>query len=233
MRKAALFLACLLCFTHLAGCTATPVVSDLPADTTGVTSTTAEESPAGTAGSSTAGVTEGMTASGTSSAILPSSGQTTTGGTGTTAASAPAGTTATAAQTGHVGTTASTATANPTSTTATVQPVTTTTVRTVTLPTPGYDPDGKNRIRLGEVTLEGSTVTMVVKNTSTAWVTDEDTFFDYVCYDAAGKELLRGTIYCGAISTGKQRTCLFTIPVDIAKVELTGFTTTYWTEWKK
>ena len=54
MRKAALFLACLLCFTHLAGCTATPVVSDLPADTTGVTSTTAEESPAGTAGSSTA-----------------------------------------------------------------------------------------------------------------------------------------------------------------------------------
>ena len=234
MRKVPLFLLCLLCFSLLAGCTAAPGVSDLPADSAPVATTDGVSVPAAT--TDPVVTTAGEVATGTSDATKSSASQTTTAhGVGTTATSAPTGMTTVAVTTGD-STGTSIAAGEPLgATTVTGHPVTSTTAATqkVLLPQAGHDADGKGRILLESATLEGNTVTLVFKNHSTSWVTDEDSYFTYVCTDATGKELLRDTLYCGAISAGKQRTCQLALPAATARLELVDFTTTYWTEWKK
>ena len=225
MKTTAILMAALLGLSLLAGCADTPDISD-PADSSPLTTTATAAGNTIDADASTTGTapSAGQTSAEQSSAeqaVTTASNHNTTA---TTPVSGPV------SNTGGGGLTTNTTTAN-SSTAAAV--TTTTTARRVELPSPGYDPDGKGRIQLGEVTLAGNTLTIVVKNVSKNWATDESTGFTYACYDAAGKELAKGTLYVGAVGAGKQQTCQLDIPAAATKVALTGFTAGYWTEWKK
>ncbi|MBQ8683832.1 MAG: hypothetical protein IJ518_04895 [Clostridia bacterium] len=220
MKTTAILMAALLGLSLLAGCADTPAVSD-PADSSPLTTTATAAGNTIDTDASTTGTAPSVGQATAEQAVTTASNHNTTA---TTPVSGPV------SNTGGGGLTTNTTTAN-SSTSAAV--TTTTTARRVELPSPGYDPDGKGRIQLGEVTLAGNTLTIVVKNVSKNWATDESTSFTYACYDAAGKELAKGTLYVGAVGAGKQQTCQLDIPTVATKVALTGFTAGYWTEWKK
>ena len=150
--------------------------------------------------------------------------------------------------TGSLGGAADTSAANTTITTTTTAATTvTTTVTTVappqqqeqdhvSLPATGYDPDGKGRLKMGEVTLRGQTVYMEVCNVSSNWMTEETAYYQYTCYDKDGKVLSLadeafGYVYLGQLRAGRSKTFTFTIPQGTRRVEITGYHITYWTEW--
>ncbi len=95
----------------------------------------------------------------------------------------------------------------------------------VVLPAEGDSLD--KRIKLGKVTLSGQTVTMVIRNTSSAWEA-EDGVLEYTCYDENNLPLLVSQIKFGSIWLKSEKTCTFDIPVGTVKVELTDIQVDYW-----
>ena len=120
-------------------------------------------------------------------------------------------------------TTTTTATATTTTTTTTTQPE----EPQVELPKRGYSPD--NRIKLGDVTLSGQTVTMEICNASAVWEPEDGkSYFEYTCYDENGSALSVGKINFGYIQSKSSKTFTFDIPKGTVKVVLTDFKAEYW-----
>lgn len=141
-------------------------------------------------------------------------------------------------------TTTTTADATATATSTTLTTTTATTVAppqleeqgSVSLPATGYDPDGKGRLIVGAVSLRDRTVSLEIQNVTTGWMTEETGYYEYTCYDKAGKVLtladeIFGKIYIGQIRAGQSKTFTFTIPEGTRRVEITGYDIRYWTEW--
>ena len=106
----------------------------------------------------------------------------------------------------------------------------------VSLPAPGYTPDGLGRIVIGAVSYNKPTVSVEVKNVTTKWMTEETNYLVYTCYDREGNVLtlpdeIFGRIYIGQIRAGKSKTFTFAIPEGTRRVEITGYHIAYWTEW--
>ncbi len=123
-----------------------------------------------------------------------------------------------------------------TTTTTTVASAEQTKVGKVSLPATGYDPDGKGRIQIGEVSYDKPMVTIEVKNVTTKWMTEETDYLEYTCYDKKGnkltsKDAVFGKLYIGALRAGKSVTKSFSVPNGTVRVEITGYKLTYWTEW--
>lgn len=211
------------------------------AQTLPTNSTTVSQSVDGSTGS--ADVTTRQTGgeeSATSSTAVP--GQSTTSGVKTTAATTTKTNdnavmwedlTSSTKTTSTDGKKVTATTATTTTTTTTTAPTTTLPtkqeqVKNVSLPAEGYTPDGK--IQLGAVKLTGNTVSVEIKNITKGRETDQDSCFEYTCYDEDGKQLKRGEIRFGRIHKQQSRTCEFTIPEDTVKVELTDFVVKYWTD---
>ena len=121
-------------------------------------------------------------------------------------------------------------------TTTTVAAAEQTKVGKVSLPAPGYDADGKGRIIIGEVSCENQVVSIEIKNITTKWMTEETNYLEYTCYDKKGKVLtskdpIFGKLYMGALRAGKSVVKTFSIPTGTTRVEITGYSITYWTEW--
>ena len=132
--------------------------------------------------------------------------------------------------------TTTTTTQKTTKATTTVAEPEQTKVGKVSLPSPGYDPDGKGRIVIGEVSYTKPMVSIEIKNVTTKWMTEETNYLEYTCYDKKGNVLtlndeLFGKIYMGALRAGKSVTKTFAIPTGTTRVEITGYSITYWTEW--
>lgn len=162
---------------------------------------------------------------------------TTTGDTVTTTG-APSGSAADTSVGSTTTTTVSTAEAPTvaTTTSTTVAPPRQQEQNSVSLPATGYDPDGKGRLLLGEVTLRGQTVYMEVCNISATWMTEETAYYQYTCYDKNGRVLTLseetfGYIYLGQLRAGRSKTYTFTLPQGTRRVEITGYHVPYWTEW--
>ncbi len=99
----------------------------------------------------------------------------------------------------------------------------------VTVPASGYAAD--NRIKLGTVSLNGNVLSLVVKNTSKAWETEDGkSYFLYVCYDKDNNMLQGGRINFGYIPVSSEKTCVLTLPDGTAKVALTDFKAEYWSK---
>lgn len=97
----------------------------------------------------------------------------------------------------------------------------------VILPEEGYTPDG--RIKLGAVSLSGHTVTMVIRNVSSVWESEDGkSYFEYTCYDENDDVLLTNTLAFGYIPVKSSRTFTFDIPENTVKVVLTDFSAEYW-----
>lgn len=113
------------------------------------------------------------------------------------------------------------------STTSTTKPTQQDAANTVSLPAEGYTPD--NRIKLGEVTLSGNTVSMIIRNISAVWESEEgQSYFEYTCYDKNNRKLSVGKIEFGYIQAKGSKLCTFEIPENTVKVELTDFKAEYW-----
>lgn len=214
MKPTAFLAAVLLTLSLLTGCTAEPAASaPSPPDPTATTSTAVATTSGSDAATTTA---EFGVSTATTTSVWELDPLDTTGSLRVTTTRKTTATTV-AAATG----------------TQTAQKPVPTTARTISLPAVGSDLDGKGRIQIAAAALERDTVVLTLRNVTSMWTTDEETYLDYVCYDAAGRELGRDSLYCGAIGAGKQRACRFTVSPQTAKVMVVKFTTTYWTEWKK
>ncbi len=124
-------------------------------------------------------------------------------------------------------TSASSSTSSTLSTTSTTKPTQQDISNAVSLPAEGYTPD--NRIKLGEVTLADDLVTMVIKNISAVWESEDGkSYFEYTCYDKNNHKLEVGKIEFGYIPAKGQKICSFVIPENTVKVELTDFQVEYW-----
>lgn len=125
-------------------------------------------------------------------------------------------------------TTTTTTTSTTTSTTAsTTRPTQQEVADAISLPAEGYTPD--NRIKLGKVTLQGNTVTMIIRNISAVWEPEEGkSYFEYTCYDKNNFKLTVGRIDFGFIPVKTSKTCNFEIPEGTVKVVLTDFRAEYW-----
>lgn len=132
-----------------------------------------------------------------------------------------------------------------TTTTTTTAPTTTTTVpptkvEEVILPAVGTDVDVvkmKGRIRISDIKLEKSVLTITIKNESDNWITQETDWVKYTCYDKDGKALsgegeFFGYIYLGCLECGDSITSTVTLPAGTVKVEITDCEIVYWTPWK-
>ncbi len=114
------------------------------------------------------------------------------------------------------------------STTSTTKPTQQDVTNTVSLPAEGYTPD--NRIKLGEVTLSGNTVSMVIRNITAVWESEDGkSYFEYTCFDKNNRKLSVGKIEFGYIQAKSSKLCTFDIPEGTVKVELTDFQVEYWT----
>lgn len=106
----------------------------------------------------------------------------------------------------------------------------------VELPAIGTDIDvvkKRDRIRVSAATIEDRTVILTFRNYSANWITEENDYVKYTCYDGDGNALENGTIYIGCIDTkkNKEKSFSFVVPDATAKVALTGSKIVYWTEW--
>ncbi len=132
----------------------------------------------------------------------------------------------------HTITTATTATTTTTTTTAstttsTTKPTQQEVADSISLPAEGYSPD--NRIKLGAVSLQDNTVTMIIKNISAVWESEpEKSYSEYTCYDKNNAILKADKIEFGYIPVKSDKTCTFEIPENTVRVVLTDFKAEYW-----
>ena len=138
----------------------------------------------------------------------------------------PEQTVTTAVTTPTTTTTTTTASAT-TTTTNTTKPTHQEVADSISLPAEGYTPD--NRIKLGAVSLQGQTVTMVIRNISAVWQPEDGkSYFEYTCYDKNNGKLSVGKIEFGFIPVKSSKICTFEIPKNTVKVLLTDFQVEYW-----
>lgn len=137
------------------------------------------------------------------------------------------GTTHTSHVTEHTITTTTSTTTTTTSTATSTKPTQQEVADSISLPAEGYTPD--NRIKLGAVSLQDNTVTMVIRNISAVWQSEEgNSYFEYTCYDKNNGKLAVGKIEFGYIPVKSSKICSFEIPANTAKVVLTDFQAEYW-----
>ncbi len=138
----------------------------------------------------------------------------------------PSQTVTTATTTTTTSTTTTTAT---TVTTTTTAPPAEQTINGIVLPASGHIAD--RRIKIGQVSLNGNEVSIVVRNTSSIWQSeDSKSYFKYVCYDKDDKPLESGKISFGYIPVLSEKTCKLTLPAGTAKLKLTDFKAEYWSK---
>lgn len=117
----------------------------------------------------------------------------------------------------------------------------------VTLPAVGSDIDvvnKRNRIRVYNASIVDRTVTLIFRNYTSNWITEETNWVAFTCYDADGnvipcydpeteKEQEQVKIYIGVIDTKKNKSKSFTfdVPDNTAEVRLVNSKIVYWTEW--
>ena len=213
-----------------------------PTDSTTEADTTASSDATGTTGKTEASKTESTAATAPTTKKPTSASNTTqvanneinwedTFGADTTVASGSNGSTETTT------TVTTTTTTTAATTTTTVPP---TKVEEVLLPAVGTDVDvvkQKGRIRISDIKLEKSVLTITIKNESKNWINQETDWVQFACYDKDGKELkgegeLFGRIYLGCLECGDSITETINLPVGTAKVEITNCEIVYWTPWK-
>ena len=100
------------------------------------------------------------------------------------------------------------------------------------LPAVGYDPDGKGRVKVKAVSVSDYTVSIELENVSAKWMTEETTLMECTCYDQNGTVLKKEQVAVGVIESSEKKSVQLQISADTAKVEITGFKTAYWTQWK-
>lgn len=101
----------------------------------------------------------------------------------------------------------------------------------IALPTVGYDPDGKGRIRLIERETDGKTATFTFENRSKTWVTEEVSTITYVCTAADGTVLKTDTLLLGYMKCGTTVTRTLPLPDGTAEVAFTACDIPYWGIW--
>ena len=106
----------------------------------------------------------------------------------------------------------------------------------VELPANGYDLDGRGRIIAQTIALDGDTVTVHLVNRSPHWMSEETSYLEYVCTDAAGNVLslddpYYGVLYFGMLEVGEDITLTFTLPAGTTRVTFKECTITYWSQW--
>ncbi len=122
-----------------------------------------------------------------------------------------------------------TVTTTTTMATTTTQPTKQEVVKGISLPKKGYRPD--TNLELSSVTVDkNNKVTMVIKNITTKWESDQSSYFEYTCYNEKGKTLCTEKLPFGRINAGKSVTVQFTIPKDTEKVELTKYVAEFWSD---
>jgi hypothetical protein len=107
---------------------------------------------------------------------------------------------------------------------------------TVVLPEVGYDPDGKDRVKVSAVKQNGNEVSITFTNYSTRWMTEETSYVEYICTDAEGNVLTLddkyyGYLYFGMLEAGCSETLTLTLPEGTVKVEFGDYRIVYWTQW--
>ena len=103
------------------------------------------------------------------------------------------------------------------------------------------DEKRRNRIRVDAASVsyraeEGDvipTINLTFRNTDRTYITEENSWVEYTCYDGNNKSIKTGKIYIGAIDTkeNKVKSFSFDVPLATCSVALTRSYITYWTEW--
>lgn len=97
-------------------------------------------------------------------------------------------------------------------------------------PLPETDP-GYKWLELGKSSHSNGVASLVVKNTSKGWETEQEkSFLSYACYDKNGKELKQDKVNFGRIHAGESATVQITLPTGTAKLVITGAETEFWTQ---
>lgn len=97
-------------------------------------------------------------------------------------------------------------------------------------PLPETDP-GYKWLELGKSSHSNGVASLVVKNTSKGWETEQEkSFLSYVCYDKNDKELKRDKVNFGRIRAGESATAQITMPAGTAKLAIYGAETEFWTQ---
>ena len=104
------------------------------------------------------------------------------------------------------------------------------------LPAVGYDLDARGRVFVESISQDGYAVTLTLVNTSDMWMTEETSYVEYVCTDAAGNVLILeeefyGTLYFGMLEAGERGTYVITLPEGTAKLEFGYSRIIYWSQW--
>ena len=106
----------------------------------------------------------------------------------------------------------------------------------VELPPVGYDLDGKGCILVDAISVQGSTLTVTLRNHSSQWMTEETSRVAYTCTDAEGNELTLndkyyGVLYMGMLEANDVDTYTITLPEGTVKFEFGENDIVYWNQW--
>ena len=106
----------------------------------------------------------------------------------------------------------------------------------VELPQVGYDLDGKGRVFVESIALDGNVVTVTIVNNGTKFITEETSYVQYTCTDANGNELFTndkyyGTLYFGMLELGQSVTKTIVLPEGTTKMVFGASKIVYWTPW--
>lgn len=97
-------------------------------------------------------------------------------------------------------------------------------------PLPETDP-GYAWLELGKASHSNGVASLVVKNTSSGYETEQEkSFLLYVCYDKDGKVLKEDKANFGRVHAGESVTVKITMPAGTAKLAVTGAETEFWTQ---
>ena len=95
----------------------------------------------------------------------------------------------------------------------------------------GTDVDGRGRIYLGAISVDGSAATIEIQNKTSKWMTEETNYIDFTYYGADGASVGTGRLYLGSLRAGTSRTYTLELPAGAKDIALTGSKIVYWTEW--
>lgn len=89
--------------------------------------------------------------------------------------------------------------------------------------------NGYKWLELGKSTHSGSEASIVLKNVSTGWETEQSkSFVYYACYDKNDKALGEGKVNFGRINPGESKTVKIAMPAGTAKLVITKAETEFW-----
>ena len=106
----------------------------------------------------------------------------------------------------------------------------------VELPAVGYDLDGRGRILVDTISLDGNVVNLTLTNISSKWMTEETSCVAYTCTDADGNVLTTedkyfGVLYLGMLEALDTDSYTITLPEGTVKLEFGECRINYWSQW--